>query len=192
MADPVLRMHDLYHVDDRAVSRRNECVSRGVNKDDGDKVSSQDAHSVADEAPDQSTDAAAASHGRGAKNKSQSTSEGPATGARRSSQQHAKSPLPALTTLHQSLPSSVSGKAPVTDMKPAPLPTIPTGQPLKYASAAAAAAASDKSGVGIAPLPPYPIRSWRCPSSPAPSDPISLRLISPLLRRPSSSFLLIR
>ena len=128
----------------------------GMNKDDGDKVSSQDAHSVADEAPDQSTDAAAASHGRGAKNKSQSTSEGPATGARRSSQQHAKSPLPALTTLHQSLPSSVSGKAPVTDMKPAPLPTIPTGQPLKYASAAAAAAASDKSGVGIAPLPPPP------------------------------------
>lgn len=30
MADPVLRMHDLYHVDDRAVSRRNEFVSRGV------------------------------------------------------------------------------------------------------------------------------------------------------------------
>ena len=66
-----------------------------------------------------------------------------------------KSPLPALSTLHANLPGHANGKQPES-MKPAPLPTIPTGQPLKYASAAAAAAASDRSGVGIAPLPPPP------------------------------------
>ncbi|KAL8814048.1 MAG: hypothetical protein Q9223_006702 [Gallowayella weberi] len=42
-------------------------------------------------------------------------------------------------------------------MKPAPLPTRPPGETLKYASAAAAAAAaSDKNSAGIAPLPPPP------------------------------------
>ncbi|RYN29799.1 hypothetical protein AA0113_g633 [Alternaria arborescens] len=73
--------------------------------------------------------------------------------ARRPSTQM-KSPLPALATLHTPLPgaSNTTGNA----MKPAPIPTRTTGEPLKYASAAAAAAASDKNGVGIAPLPPPP------------------------------------
>ena len=117
---------------------------------DNDKVSSQDAQSVQDEPPD--GEATRSGSVGGAKAKSQSISE--AQAPRRSSVQM-KSPLPALSTLHSSLPNNVSGK-PQDTMKPAPLPTIPTGQPLKYASAAAAAAASDKNGVGIAPLPPPP------------------------------------
>ncbi|KAK3679000.1 general negative regulator of transcription subunit 5 [Recurvomyces mirabilis] len=127
----------------------------GIVKEDGDRLSSQDAQSIADDTPDHSESAAPSRPNVPAKSKSQPISEPQANG-RRSSAQHAKSPLPALSTLHQSLPSSVANKTIPTDMKPAPLPTIPTGQPLKYASAAAAAAASDKSGVGIAPLPPPP------------------------------------
>ena len=127
----------------------------GIVKEDGDKLSSQDAQSVADDTPDHTEAAAPSRPNVPTKSKSQSISEPQANG-RRSSAQHAKSPLPALSTLHQSLPSNVANKTLPTDMKPAPLPTIPTGQPLKYASAAAAAAASDKSGVGIAPLPPPP------------------------------------
>jgi CCR4-NOT transcription complex subunit 3 len=129
----------------------------GMNKEDGDRVSSQDAHSIADDAPDHTDGPPAPVKPSGAgKGKSQSISE-PQPAGRRSSQQHAKSPLPALSSLHQSLPNNASHKvAAAAEMKPAPLPTIPTGQPLKYASAAAAAAASDKNGVGIAPLPPPP------------------------------------
>ncbi|KAK3069924.1 general negative regulator of transcription subunit 5 [Teratosphaeriaceae sp. CCFEE 6253] len=127
----------------------------GMVKEEGDKVSSQDAQSVADDTPDHAEVPGPAKAGNGGKGKSASISEGPPNG-RRSSQQHAKSPLPALSTLHSNLPASAVGKMVPSDMKPAPLPTIPTGQPLKYASAAAAAAASDKNGVGIAPLPPPP------------------------------------
>lgn len=116
-----------------------------------DRSSSQDAQSVQDEPPEnepsRSTSTAAT------KVKSHSVSETAAPARRPSIQM--KSPLPALSSLHSSLPSNASGKQPEA-MKPAPLPTIPTGQPLKYASAAAAAAASDRSGVGIAPLPPPP------------------------------------
>ena len=122
----------------------------GLNND-GDKVSSQDAQSVADEPSDEPS-SRSTSLPAGSKNKSQSTSEN-ASGRRPSVQ--LKSPLPALSTLHSSLPNNTNTK-PVETMKPAPLPSIPTGQPLKYASAAAAAAASDKNGVGIAPLPPPP------------------------------------
>ncbi|KAK1068838.1 general negative regulator of transcription subunit 5 [Friedmanniomyces endolithicus] len=129
--------------------------SWGMTKEEGDKLSSQDAQSVADDTPDHGDPTAAVKAANVNKSKSASISEGPPNG-RRSSQQHAKSPLPALSTLHSTLPASVVGKPVVSDMKPAPLPTIPTGQPLKYASAAAAAAASDKSGVGISPLPPPP------------------------------------
>lgn len=129
-----------------------------------DKVSSQDAASVADETPE--SEAAITSAGgrsgsvggeKSAKSKSISEAAPAGTG-RRGSTQQMKSPLPALSTLHSSLPSNTAQtKQPQhTDMKPAPLPTIPTGQPLKYASAAAAAAASDRNGVGIAPLPPPP------------------------------------
>ncbi|KXL43847.1 MAG: hypothetical protein FE78DRAFT_132561, partial [Acidomyces sp. 'richmondensis'] len=126
----------------------------GLNNEN-DKVSSQDAASVQDEPPE--TDAPRAGSVLVDKGKSKSISEGANVAAgRRSSAQHMKSPLPALSTLHSSLPSNVNGKAAVNDMKPAPAPPIPTGQTLKYASAAAAAAASDKNGVGIAPLPPPP------------------------------------
>ena len=55
-----------------------------------------------------------------------------------------------------------------TTMKPAPLPAIPPGQPLKYAFAAAAATASDKSGVGIAPL-PAPAGASPTPAAPLPA-----------------------
>lgn len=122
----------------------------GVNADN-DKLSSQDAQSIPDEPPDVE---ASRNGSVGGKGKAVSASD---TGAptRRPSVQM-KSPLPALSTLHSSLPNTTNGKA-EPSMKPAPLPTIPTGQPLKYASAAAAAAAaSDRSGVGIAPLPPPP------------------------------------
>jgi CCR4-NOT transcription complex subunit 3 len=120
----------------------------GVNNDN-DKSSSQDAQSIHDDPPDDNprTNPTSVSKGK------QVATETPAPGRRPSVQ--LKSPLPALSTLHASLPGNVNGKQPET-MKPAPLPTIPTGQPLKYASAAAAAAASDKSGVGISPLPPPP------------------------------------
>lgn len=111
-----------------------------------DKVSSQDAQSIQDEPPD--TEPVPTKPV-----KSKSGSE-PSGSARRPSVQ-LKTPLPPLSSLHAGIPSNVNGKT-VETMKPAPLPTIPTGQPLKYASAAAAAAASDKNGVGIAPLPPPP------------------------------------
>ncbi|KAL8800214.1 MAG: hypothetical protein Q9182_005336 [Xanthomendoza sp. 2 TL-2023] len=67
-----------------------------------------------------------------------------------------KSPLPALATLHTPL-GNVTNGATNNSMKPAPLPTRPPGETLKYASAAAAAAAaSDRNAAGIAPLPPPP------------------------------------
>ncbi|KAK4983432.1 general negative regulator of transcription subunit 5 [Elasticomyces elasticus] len=122
----------------------------GMNAD-GDRVSSQDTQSIQDEPPDTDTRPASVSQG---KPKATSVPEAPVVVARRSSTQM-KSPLPALATLHTSLPANANGTA-TLGMKPAPLPTIAPGQPLKYASAAAAAAASDKSGVGIAPLPPPP------------------------------------
>ncbi|PNS18081.1 hypothetical protein CAC42_4040 [Sphaceloma murrayae] len=143
----------------------------GLNNDN-DRVSSQDAQSIQDEGPD---------HDEKPKpppaiQKTKST-EAPAAQARRPSVQ-LKSPLPALATLHtapitNTVPASTSG------MKPAPLPTIPTGQPLKYASAAAAAAASDKAGVGIAPLPPPPSQpaaktSTSNSPSTAPSQPATV------------------
>lgn len=111
---------------------------------DADRVSSQDAQSVQDDTPEERTPSLP----------NTKKTEPAAVAARRPSVQ-LKSPLPALATLNTSTPASSNGAAPAA-MKPAPLPTIPTGQPLKYASAAAAAAASDKSGVGIAPLPPPP------------------------------------
>lgn len=67
-----------------------------------------------------------------------------------------KSPLPALATLHTPLLAAASAVSSNASMKPAPVPTRPPGEGLKYASAAAAAAASDKNNVGIAPLPPPP------------------------------------
>jgi CCR4-NOT transcription complex subunit 3 len=161
---------------------------------DGDKMSSQDAQSTTDETPEIDPQRSSSIGGKG---KSNSISEAPASARRPSVQM--KSPLPALSTLHSSLPGNTNGKAePI--MKPAPLPTIPTGQPLKYASAAAAAAASDKSGVGIAPLPPPPglskasetsspsvSVSQPAVSTPSPSQPISepVRTQEPPAKQPS-------
>lgn len=101
---------------------------------EGDRVSSQDTQSIPDEEPEVR-----------AKPKADSVS-----GRRPSTQP--KSPLPVLATLHPTTTTATTS----SPMKPAPLPTRPPGETLKYASAAAAAAASDRSGVGIAPLPPPP------------------------------------
>ncbi|KAL8721962.1 MAG: hypothetical protein Q9225_001476 [Loekoesia sp. 1 TL-2023] len=123
----------------------------GMNNDN-DRVSSQDAQSIQDDLPE-TADGRGPSAG-GGKPKSSSVSEPQAAAARRPSNQ-LKSPLPALATLHTPLGNVTNG---VTNnsMKPAPLPTRPPGETLKYASAAAAAAASDKNAAGIAPLPPPP------------------------------------
>ncbi|KAF7133998.1 hypothetical protein CNMCM5793_005524 [Aspergillus hiratsukae] len=101
---------------------------------DNDRVSSQDTQSIQEDEPEVKV----------------KSSKADASGHRRPSAQM-KSPLPVLATLHP--PTSTSA---TSGMKPAPPPTRPPGETLKYASAAAAAAASDKNGVGIAPLPPPP------------------------------------
>lgn len=134
---------------------------------DGDRVSSQDAQSVPDDEPEA---------------KSKAKTEAPAP--RRPSTQM-KSPLPVLATLHPAVSSSAT-----PGMKPAPLPTRPPGETLKYASAAAAAAASDKSGVGILPLPPppgfspalsvaMPTKSSTASPSVAPAQTVPKPIISP-------------
>lgn len=120
---------------------------------DADRVSSQDTQSIQDDQVDPS-DGRAASTG-GGKPKSTSVSEPTGAAARRPSNQ-LKSPLPALATLHTPLSNIANNATNTTSMKPAPLPTRPPGETLKYASAAAAATTSDKSSVGIAPLPPPP------------------------------------
>ena len=123
----------------------------GMNNDN-DRVSSQDAQSIQEDLPE-TADGRGPVAG-GGKPKSSSVSEPQAAAARRPSNQ-LKSPLPALATLHTPL-GSVSNGITNNAMKPAPLPTRPPGETLKYASAAAAAAASDKNAAGIAPLPPPP------------------------------------
>lgn len=133
----------------------------GMNNDD--RVSSQDAQSIADDLPE-------TVDGRGppggGKPKSASVSEPQVTGARRPSNQ-LKSPLPALATLHTPLASTTNGTTNIA-MKPAPLPTRAPGETLKYASAAAAAAANDKAPLGIAPLPPPPGTTAAAPTISAP------------------------
>lgn len=120
---------------------------------DVDRVSSQDTQSIQDDQVD-SVDGRGTSV-NGGKPKSSSVSESTSASARRPSNQ-LKSPLPALATLHTPLANIANTPTNNTAMKPAPLPTRPPGETLKYASAAAAAATSDKSAVGIAPLPPPP------------------------------------
>lgn len=118
---------------------------------DNDRISSQDAQSTADDMPE-GTEKATVGAG---KQKSSSVSEPQGGGTRRPSNAF-KSPLPALATLHTPIPTAATHTVKEA-MKPAPLPTRPPGETLKYASAAAAAAtASDKTAVGIAPLPPPP------------------------------------
>ncbi|KAL8700991.1 MAG: hypothetical protein Q9224_000703 [Gallowayella concinna] len=123
----------------------------GMNNDN-DRVSSQDAQSIQDDLPE-TADGRGPNAG-GGKSKSSSVSE-PQTAAVRRPSNQLKSPLPALATLHTPL-GNVTNGATNNSMKPAPLPTRPPGETLKYASAAAAAATSDKNAAGIAPLPPPP------------------------------------
>ncbi|KAJ6087481.1 hypothetical protein N7467_006395 [Penicillium canescens] len=136
---------------------------------DGDRVSSQDAQSIQDDEPEPKPKAK------------------PETPAPRRPSTQIKSPLPVLATLHPSASSSAT-----PGMKPAPLPTRPPGETLKYASAAAAAAASDKSGVGILPLPPppglspalsvaMPISKPSSTASPivAPAQPVTKSIMTP-------------
>jgi len=132
-----------------------------------DRVSSQDTQSLADDVPEIETRQPGGTAG---KQKSGSISES-APAPRRSSTQM-KSPLPALATLHAPLPNAPNG-ASTSGMKPAPLPTRAPGEPLKYASAAAAAAASDQNELGIAPLPPAPSRGSTAPTGFSPSPVIA-------------------
>ncbi|KAK2029339.1 Not1 domain-containing protein [Colletotrichum zoysiae] len=112
---------------------------------DGDKNSSQDTQSLADE-PTPEPEIVKPPP------KPKAVAEASASGRRSSAQ--SKSPLPALATLHTPLQTiSSNGAANGPAMKPAIVPARPA-EGLKYASAAAAAAASDK--IGISPLPPPP------------------------------------
>lgn len=111
---------------------------------DVDRMSSQDTQSIQDDISE----------------KLGSTKDSVVGGRRPSTQ--LKSPMPALATLHQ-VPASTTpifgsngiSSSNGSSMKPAPLPTRPPGEVLKYASVATAAAAADRN-VGIAPLPPPP------------------------------------
>lgn len=118
---------------------------------DNDKGSSQDTQSVQDE-PEPETRPASIPAGSG---KARPTVEPTTSTGRRPSTQ-LKSPLPTLAMPVHSIPlPTMASSTPASSlMKPAPVPARPAGEGLKYASAAAAAAAADKSGVGIAPLPP--------------------------------------
>lgn len=137
---------------------------------DIDRLSSQDAQSIQDDQVD-STDGRGTSISSG-KPKSSSVSEPNGAATRRPSNQ-LKSPLPALATLHTPLANIANTSTSNNAMKPAPLPTRPPGETLKYASAAAAAATSEKSAVGIAPLPPPP-SSAAAPSSQSSAGPNAL------------------
>lgn len=126
----------------------------GMNNDN-DKISSQDAQSVpGDPEPEQQ--------------KITKVKSEPITATRRPSTQHKGPLLPNATQTTSASPSMLPPLPKDTSMKPAPLPTRPPGETLKYASAAAAAAASDKAGVGIAPLPPPPIASTTSAATPPP------------------------
>ncbi|USW53377.1 Putative CCR4-Not complex component, Not domain, CCR4-NOT complex subunit 2/3/5 domain superfamily [Septoria linicola] len=91
---------------------------------ENDKVSSQDAQSTQDEPPDTEEIPQSKKPTSKSKSISETTTRRPSVQLKSTSQ-----PLPPLATL-QSIPSSSNSKAAET-MKPAPLPTIPTGQPLK-------------------------------------------------------------
>jgi CCR4-NOT transcription complex subunit 3 len=153
--------------DDLNLSDQEETF--GMNNDN-DRVSSQDNHSVQEDVSEDRN-----VHSAGGKSKTNSFSE---SAARRPSAQM-KSPLPTVATLHPPLPSASINNAANSNMKPAPLPTRPAGETLKYASAAAAAAASDKSGVGIAPLPPPPSQNPALAPFPAVGGPKSSNTSSP-------------
>lgn len=128
-----------------------------------DRLSSQDAQSIHEE------------HDIDGGSIKKSKSE--PTAARRPSTQ-LKSPLPGLAQLNVMPPPPPIPKD--TSMKPAPIPTRPPGEILKYASAAAAAAASDKSGMGIAPLPaPSAVSNGASPAAPLPPLPAPIKSSTP-------------
>ncbi|KAL7272155.1 general negative regulator of transcription subunit 5 [Rhizina undulata] len=113
---------------------------------DAERMSSQDTMSIQDDLSE----------------KPGSTKDGGSTvGGRRPSTQ-AKSPMPAMATLHPpasaaATPFGNNGMPPSngSSMKPASIPARPASKVLEYASVATAAAAADRN-VGIAPLPPPP------------------------------------
>jgi CCR4-NOT transcription complex subunit 3 len=111
---------------------------------EADRVSSQDAQSIADDADTDLKPTISATGKSKAAESATSNNRRPST--------QLKSPLPALATLHAPMTAATNGTI-VSGMKPAP-PPARVGEPLKYASAAAAAAASDQNELGIAPLPP--------------------------------------
>ena len=131
-----------------------------------DRVSSQDTQSVVDE----NTDPLEPTKSAG-KQKTGSTSEPPGFSTRRpSNQMVGKPPLPALATLNNPLANTTNIPVSTSTMKPAPPPSRPPGETLKYASAAAAAAAASSDKSSIAPLPPPPgSTSTLAPLPPAPS-----------------------
>lgn len=136
-----------------------------------DRVSSQDAQSVAGDGD---------SEQRPPPSGKQKAVE-PIPAARRPSQQ-LKSPLPALATLHAPMPTPSNGIS-TAGMKPAPVP--PRGEPLKYASAAAAAAAGDQNELGIAPLPPAPSRGPTQPMFPPGLSPSPAAAVAAAKSTPS-------
>jgi CCR4-NOT transcription complex subunit 3 len=135
---------------------------------DGDRLSSQDAQSLAGDLDDLRQPSISG------KPKSTSISEASSAAVRRPSTQ-LKSPLPVLATLHTALPTTSNGPS-IPAAKPAPLPTRAPGEPLKYASAAAAAAASDKNGLGLTALPPPANTTTSIPVSNGPSPVVAAAL----------------
>ena len=120
-----------------------EEANYGMNNEN-DKISSQDAQSVPGDPEPEPV-------------KITKVKSDPAATRRPSTQLNAKSPIPQLATLATAPPGSTTHQPPPSKdppMKPAPIPTRQPGEIMKYASAAAAPLASDKNGVGIAPLPP--------------------------------------
>lgn len=140
-------MNDDYIEDDEMYDDLNLDEEEGVYgmPQDGDKGSSQDAQSQAEEPTPEPEIIKPPSA------KPKAVAEVSASGRRSSAQ--SKSPLPALATLHTPLATISNGNSSGPVMKPASVPARPA-EGLKYASAAAAAAASDK--IGISPLPPPP------------------------------------
>lgn len=142
-------MQDGFHEDEdlyEVLNLENEEDVYGMNQEN-EKGSSDDTPSIPDDiVPDPEP--------KPAPSKARTAPDPVPAGGRRPSMQ-LKSPLLPLTTLHTPLAAS-SGSTSGSSMKPASLPTRPATETLRYASAAAAAAASDKSILGIAPLPPPP------------------------------------
>ncbi|KAG9245145.1 Not1 N-terminal domain, CCR4-Not complex component-domain-containing protein [Calycina marina] len=142
----------------------------GMNNEN-DRVSSQDTQSIQDDEPEARSNSIP-----GGKSKV-AAAELPVAAARRPSTQ-LKSPAPALATLHTPLTDISNNSQPV--MKPAAIPARAPGETLRYASAAAAAAACEKSSMGIAPLPP-PTEGLPAPKTAASHPPLP----ATAARRPS-------